>query len=703
MKKAFKVASVIGSTLLLGVSTVMAGGVFSPFVVDNTPNFSAIYGDTSADAAAAATAGNYLNGLVDVPTTPVVTPTDDGSNVDSGINKVNILMGTETDELFLGESIPEQTFDDGDIDYLIDDKLSWDDGDDDKDYDVHEEIKLLDGKLGFSTVLSDEDFKEDYAMTNNKGISYRYVFDETPDFSKLGSNDADNMKIKFLGKTLEIKEADDNTIKVVTSEEQVVAVDQKLTVNGVELTINEIFENHVQVNGKLIEEGKTEKVDGLVVEVDTVAYQSSDKPSKALIRVGKDISEEYSSGDAYIGEDEDDPKWVWDIDLEASKPYIGVIYNEKEVDSDDDVLYTDEAYILPEGYAAVKFAGTSKVEYTDFSLMIDEKELYDSDENKLFDGDDKSVIILEGEDGSIETAQKNEETSKLYLYYNHDDDRVESYYYDDNENKAMEDEFTISNGSSGKVATITNDDKDVSVIVSLDGTDLTVTFVDGGDDQIVANYKVSSSTDTILSLGNDDESAEDGEVLLSYKGNMDEVGDKDYDVVNDMGYKILNSNANGDNDEVSISVPSDKVEATIAVGKPEVIESEDDMTDDTTDDDTTDPVVTPTPTPDPAYTYITSKVSQIDNVKDRNLVVVGGSCINGVAAQLLGGQLCGAEFTTATGVGPGQALIKSFQSPYAADKIAVVVAGYDAADTTRAVNEFNKGTYDLTVGKQYIV
>lgn len=76
--------------------------------------------------------------------------------------------------------------------------------------------------------------------------------------------------------------------------------------------------------------------------------------------------------------------------------------------------------------------------------------------------------------------------------------------------------------------------------------------------------------------------------------------------------------------------------------------------------------------------------------KAKNLIVVGGSCINSVAASILGGVKCSADFTTATGVGTDQFLVKVVTSPYATDKVAMLVAGYEAADTTKAVKYVTK-------------
>jgi hypothetical protein len=66
----------------------------------------------------------------------------------------------------------------------------------------------------------------------------------------------------------------------------------------------------------------------------------------------------------------------------------------------------------------------------------------------------------------------------------------------------------------------------------------------------------------------------------------------------------------------------------------------------------------------------------------KNVIVVGGSCINSVAADLLGGALCGPDFTAATGVGAGSYLIQTFD--WGTDNVATLVAGYNQADTANA-------------------
>jgi hypothetical protein len=81
-----------------------------------------------------------------------------------------------------------------------------------------------------------------------------------------------------------------------------------------------------------------------------------------------------------------------------------------------------------------------------------------------------------------------------------------------------------------------------------------------------------------------------------------------------------------------------------------------------------------------------------------NLIVVGGSAINSVAADLLGGAYRGEQFTSMTGVADGEFLIQSFNWD---GNTALLVAGYNAADTTKAATYLQNYDVDTTVGKKY--
>lgn len=93
------------------------------------------------------------------------------------------------------------------------------------------------------------------------------------------------------------------------------------------------------------------------------------------------------------------------------------------------------------------------------------------------------------------------------------------------------------------------------------------------------------------------------------------------------------------------------------------------------------------------------KDSEVSSVNSKNLIIVGGSCINSAAATVLGGAYCGAGFTEATGVGSGEFMIKSVSDAYTSGKIALVVAGYDAADTVNAATYLRTQAVDTS--KEY--
>lgn len=93
------------------------------------------------------------------------------------------------------------------------------------------------------------------------------------------------------------------------------------------------------------------------------------------------------------------------------------------------------------------------------------------------------------------------------------------------------------------------------------------------------------------------------------------------------------------------------------------------------------------------------KDSEVSSVSSKNLIIVGGSCINSAAAKVLGGSYCSADFTTATGVGTGEFLLKGVTGAYTTGKIALVVAGYEAADTVNAAKYLTTQTVDTS--KEY--
>ncbi|MBS3089386.1 hypothetical protein J4461_00720 [Candidatus Pacearchaeota archaeon] len=93
------------------------------------------------------------------------------------------------------------------------------------------------------------------------------------------------------------------------------------------------------------------------------------------------------------------------------------------------------------------------------------------------------------------------------------------------------------------------------------------------------------------------------------------------------------------------------------------------------------------------------KDTEVAQVASKNLIVVGGSCVNTLAAELLGGAGCGASFEQSTGVGAGSFLIQTFSRT--GGKVATLVAGYHAQDTANAAKYLTTQTVDIMAGKKY--
>jgi hypothetical protein len=151
--------------------------------------------------------------------------------------------------------------------------------------------------------------------------------------------------------------------------------------------------------------------------------------------------------------------------------------------------------------------------------------------------------------------------------------------------------------------------------------------------------------------------------------------DMEFYVIDDVASRVVHSTG-GDYDSAVVTYPGSQSYANLYVSAPETVIG------------------------GGAAGEILVKDSEVSSVSSKNLIVVGGSCINSVAANLLGdGARCGSAWTAATGVGSGQFLIQSFARD---GKVALLVAGYDVADTQNAVTYLKTKTVDTAVGKKYI-
>lgn len=101
---------------------------------------------------------------------------------------------------------------------------------------------------------------------------------------------------------------------------------------------------------------------------------------------------------------------------------------------------------------------------------------------------------------------------------------------------------------------------------------------------------------------------------------------------------------------------------------------------------------------------IVFKDTESASYADKNVIVVGGSCVNSAAASLLGvaSGTCGADWEASTGVGSGQFLIQSFSGSTVTSKVALLVAGWEAQDTVNAATYLINEKPDTASGNKYV-
>lgn len=168
----------------------------------------------------------------------------------------------------------------------------------------------------------------------------------------------------------------------------------------------------------------------------------------------------------------------------------------------------------------------------------------------------------------------------------------------------------------------------------------------------------------------------------SYSGIQLESDDDMYGMMDYWGTKVLYDKSDTDQYSVEITYPDEQLHAEVYVGEESA----------TITPGTSGGVVS-------NYDGVVVTDKEVASQSAKNLIVLGGSCINSAAATLVGSGYCGTDWTDATGVGPGQFLIKGYASTTLTSKMAVLVAGYGEQDTVNAATYLRTQTPDTS--KEY--
>lgn len=553
-------------------------------------------------------------------------------------------------------------------------------------YDAHDELQLSTGtslETGLTSSSPHEDFKsETFIEVAKASVKYYFVFDDTLNNGNFISNSSDDypIEIDFLGKTLTISGASDaDTMTVQSGTEYSLNVGESVTVDGVEITLDNVGSTSsivILVDGVsgTISSGGQKVINGVTVKNKEAFYSTEKEDRSAVLLVGEDVSDTVSDDEAYcIGaadktQCEDDNLWVWDLaSLNTASPTIGVAYNGR-LDEYDEVIGVGDQFALPNDYMKIGLDSYVETDYKRYTVEADEiVDLYPAS-GTTSTLDTAHTIHFYGE-GSTKDSLTNStvETDNIYLYYNSTTLDVQVYQKDSDDNKVRY-YGTVVNGTTSTLASLTYQDTNMplQLVWAADGSHGNLTFVTTGADDIVV-YLDNDFT----YLGNSDG---DTTYAGDLKYGTTDISGWEEDTRTENGIVILDPKAHlsGDSFEFDVNGDEGDFKANVVILGPSGTSSS-----------TGDGVkkVIPVST---AVAKLDTEISDPATV-GKDLVLVGGPAVNRLTAQAMG-YTYPTYGSGLTEFAAGEGYIQYTPGVFTSGQDVVIVAGWEAQDTRNAAS-----------------
>ena len=713
-KKSIKKVAVLGvGSLMLGLT---AGGALAQADLD-LENYPAPfinngnYDNSNAFVVGASAAASDTLGAIDIAVNLQFEARECSPFTTSGGSIIN-LVGGKSEDIPIESNIVatnqiDPELDASDLNGFLDESVNFQN----TDYDISEVLEFsrkANVSVHSGLTASDDDYEDNVVLEiERNSIRYYYVFDESIDLKEATTENP--LEITFLGKVMKITEVDSGSGVKFTAQigtGYFMDIDDVVTVDGRRITLKNVGSSGavvVDVNGvqETLSRGATKTINGIEVNNDESFYTDQKDERSATLIIGQDIKESYSDEDSYIGESDSNPKWVWDIGnlnqvgitsitndnsgISINGPYLGVVNERRYVDgSDEDPLFIGDCIDLPNNYASIcldsltvhedNYLGLEiKIDQgIDFSNVIPE---YSSENVIRIKSSEKETLKLK--DGSLDMDNLSRDylTDEVWIVGNETNFSV--FYRDVETHKKLfagRDAMLINGTSANNFIEVNfRDTKDSNVAFDIGFTngimeltldvqgDSNLDLADGMDD-ITMKFGDGTYSSGFLSLGSQMSAEESGE--LTALGNPGRtIGTKDENQRTKYGIVIEDPKSNGANDEVQFKIPGDQVQANVLIRGPGQIKS-------TSGNITTGEVCNPLEVD--MKSFLDTEVSSPD---DYNLIVVGGPAINYLAEKFIG---TAEEFRETYEA--GEAVIKLVEN---GERVAMVVAGYNAMDTRR--------------------
>ena len=565
-------------------------------------------------------------------------------------------------------------------------------------YDYREELVLGNGA---KIVTGQDDRDKDYDTSKPflsiaKGaVEYKYNFYGSSKPNASLTTSSDPLELSILGHDVKITgaSASANSITAEVGTKVSLKTDQSSTVEGKTVTVTAIGSTSVLVSVDGVTSGepidKTDAdgalVNGLRVKVTGLLYQSnSPQDSVASLLIGKDdVSTTYDNGEAFIGEDKNDPTWVWDISIgtDGSLNYLGV-KNERVWDNyKDSPTMVGEAFKLPNDYAKIDLTSMTPAADRIYTVEFDTGvSLYDSTGNNELFANAKILKVSTTSDTGLTDGTNDASDIALYFwtdaYAGNATGDIISVFYKDSSKYKFAENVTWGNVVTGTNTTswylqygdtlpylkLENQGPSIGLEIALDG-------ISGATDvnsTIIVNTTISSGFDH---LGTTLAQADAGDVYIDTIDRT-AVGAFDGSLLTHYGAILSSVKSNADSDEVDIKLPNAQTKINAFIGAVSGSAS--------------------TVSGDVSYmrTALNTEVAVLDSEADTSgtpLVVVGGPYANQIARQLVGSDdttiqdFFGYDGTSGKGV---VKLYDASATPFSAQ--AMLVAGWEAKDTRAA-------------------
>ena len=695
-------AAMIGATVM-GAMAYDLSNYPQPFVVNGAFNGKIVVGTNGPNAAGLA---NDMLGAVDIAASlqaAAKTPV----SVSGGTVTV---AGGDSQDVIVGNDLSSAsgfgaTIDHTDAAFLADSTTDISIGDVSNSYNYQEQI-LFDNSPSFNTTLTTglafrqtDDYGDKYFMTaGQNSIEYLYKFTEdlkAGNFITNATSDAP-IELNFLGKTLRITGATATSMTVDVASEYYLGVGDSVTVDGHKVELVDVSSDGntviVKVDGVTgTVTTSTKSVNGENIKVKTGFSSNTKSERSATIYIGNEITKTYNNNDAFIGQDDNKPEWVWDLaDLNTAQPTIGVKFK-ADLDKDsgegyanyDSVIYQGDSITFPNNFAKVTFDSLNQNAWSDYSVDTDTVDLYEASTNTtpLYTSI-KAVKIQSDKDNSGLIVGSNQKTDTVYLVPDQTNSSAVAVYYKDSSNGRAVFENNMTSGTLFKV-----DYSKTSVPVALSGYttaggNLTFSIGTASPENLTMAFTASGAATggEVSYLGLTDQTTDDG-LWYGAGSTISSISGLQSDLSMNHGVKIgdPDSEFQKSSGTLSLSFPGD-----VNDFRANMVLSGSGTTTTTSSSDTGAYKVNAIPV---GLAVLDKDAESL--IGTEPMIVVGGPYVNSVAAQLMGNPT---DAQIQSMFQAGKAKIKLY-----ADSNAILVAGYAAQDTLGAAYVLaDYGSYSLT-------